>query len=206
MKYLLFVLSLLLFSSCAQLSSFQTGKTLGKGTNQITVTATGYGVTGEPGSIIEGDLAIFPFIEVMGQFGITDRLDLGLKLSTGGNAQGHAKFQFAGSLESKFAAALGGGLSYQWADEVRVYRAHVPLYLSYHPGEKDAIYATPRYIYQSVSDDSDAYFLGSSLGYSRQLSQNFTLFLEGNISKPFVENDMNETLLYQFGVGGGWRF
>lgn len=209
MKYLLFILSITLFSSCAQLSSFQTGKTLGKGNNMITVGAIGYGIKGEPGSVIEGDQAIFPHVEIMGQFGIAERLDLGVKLSSSANLQAYGKYQIAGNMKSKFAASLGGGFTYQFAgdDGTNIFRTHLPIYLSYHPGEKQAVYATPRFVYQFVSDDNNSYFLGSSLGFSNRFSENFTGFLEGSFYYPHTENVTTaNTFLYQVGIGAGWNF
>ncbi len=176
----------------------------------ITVGALGYGIKGEPGSVIEGDRAIFPHVELMSQFGVTERLDLGLKFSSSANLQAHGKYQFSGNLDSKFAAALGGGLSYQFTgvnEGITLLRTHLPVYLSYHLQEKQAIYATPRFVYQFVSDDDNSYFLGSSLGFSNRFSDNFTGFLEGSFYYPRTENVMSEnTFLYQFGIGAGWNF
>lgn len=200
-----------LIGSCAQLSSFQTGKTLGKGNKTFGGGLVAYGVSDPESQGGELGSPIWPHAVFSTQFGISNRFDLGLQVSTGYNAQLFGKYQIIGNLDSKFAASLGAGAAMQFntPDEKPIYRAHLPLYLSYHNSEKGAIYLTPRFVYQIVpqNEDNNSYFLGTSGGYAYKFSEVFTGFFEGSLYRPFTENEKRDFMgVYQFGFGGTWDF
>lgn len=202
--------TILLLQSCGSLSSLQTAKVIGKGEATIGAAAFAYGLT-ENASGSGGDLtgvSAFPHLEAAGRYGLSNSVDLGLKISSSGNFQLDGKVQFAGNLESKFAAAIGGGFEYQISDvsENFVYRAHLPLYISYHPTAKDGIYAVPRFIYQSVSDGDNSNFIGGGMGYARRFSEHWTGILEGNLFGVQTDNSNSDELLYQIGVAGIYHF
>ena len=200
-----------LIGSCAQLSSFQTGKTLGKGNKVFTGGLVGYGLYEPESQGGEIGSTMWPHAVFSTQIGLSNRFDLGLQVSTGYNAQIFGKYQFIGNLESKFAASLGAGgvMQFNTPDEKPIYRGHVPLYLSYHNSEKGAVYLTPRFIYQIVpgEDEDNSYFIGSSGGYAYKFSDVFTGFFEGSFYRPYTEDSKNDFMgLYQFGFGGTWAF
>ena len=211
MKKVLQFLLLLSIASCGQLSSFQTGRTLGTGNSSLGAGVLGYGVQDPDAS--GGDLGstLVPHAVIMYQRGLSNRFDLGLKISSGYNVQLHGKFQIIGDQESHFATSLGAGVIYQPTlgvnERVFVYRIHIPLYLSYHFDDQEAIYATPRYIHQFVQNDENSYFVGSSFGYQHRFSDRFAMSMEGSYYLPYtVGESLPRTYIYQFGVGGSWFF
>lgn len=198
---------LLFFASCGQLSSLQTGKVVGDGEITAGGAILGYGIQSEEYNGGEDlGVGVFPHVEAFGRYGVNDVVDLGIKFSTSSNILVDGKYQFIGDENSEFAAAGGGGFEFQTVngeDQGLVYRLHFPLYFSYHPNEKSAIYATPRYIYQVVKGDNNSYFGGFSGGYSHQISPKFSLVLEGSYYWPRTQNTPSDgTNLFQFGVAG----
>lgn len=192
-----------LLTSCGQLSSFQTGKTLGKDQATLGASVIGYGVTDPDANGGELGAGLFPYVELYGNYGVGEAVDLGVKLSTGGNLQLSGKYQFVGDQETAFAAAIGGGLELQASNfsENVVFRTHLPLYASYHPSMEDAIYVAPRWAYQVVTNDDNSHFLGGSLGYARQFSPKITGMLEGSYYFPSTQNTTTSNQVYQFGIG-----
>lgn len=198
------------FSNCAQLSSLQTGRTVGQNELEVGGGLIGYGIN-DPnagGGEIQG--GILPHLAVWGHYGLLDNVDAQVKISTGGNLSLAGKWQFIGDQESSFAMAIAPGIEGQInpsTDESGIFRTHLPLYLSIHPSDRFAAYATPKYIYQVVSDDANSHFLGSSLGVSYDFSDRVIGAVEGSYFKPFTEGKNNETAyLYQIGLGLKFRF
>jgi len=204
----LLIFAITALTSCAQLSSLQTAKVVGKGKATIVASAFAYGLEDKNAAGGEIGGGILPHIEVGGRYGLSNSFDLGLKLSGGGNALLDGKFQFSGNQESRFAAAIGGGFEWQFSNaENQIFRAHLPIYFSFHPNEKSGIYVVPRYAYQYVSDDDNSHFYGSGLGYQRQFSPKFSGMIEGSFFLPNTENNDNSgESLYLFGVGGVYHF
>ncbi|HHG86010.1 MAG TPA: hypothetical protein ENJ82_14780 [Bacteroidetes bacterium] len=198
------IIAITLLSGCGQLSTLQTAKTLEAGEITVGGAVFGYGVrTNNSGG---GNLGtgIFPHVEFMGRYGLGSAVDMGLKLSTGGNILMDGKYQFIGDKASTFAMAIGGGLELQGSNFSRnlIFRTHLPLYLSVHPSENDAIYAAPRFVWQYVSDNDNSYFLGGGLGYTHRFSDKLSILGEGSFYSPKTQNTNNDgTYLFQFGVG-----
>lgn len=193
-------------TSCAQLSSLQTAKVVGKGKATISGGAFGYAVQDENAAGGELGNVVLPHIEIGGRYGISNSFDMGLKISTGGNGLLDGKIQFAGDQESRFAVAIGGGFEWQFSDagfDTQVFRAHLPFYVSFHPNEKSGIYVVPRYVYQYVSDSDNSHFSGAGVGFKRQFSPKFSGLIEGSFFLPNTENNDNSgESLYLFGIGG----
>jgi len=211
MKYLICLsfLALCNFTSCGQLTSLQTAKTFEKGEGVFGAALSGYGINEDAFSGGETNTGVFPYLEVFGRYGLAPKLDMGIKISTAGNLLLDGKYQLIGNTDSRFAAAIGGGFEFQASNfnENIVYRLHLPLYFSYHPNEQSAIYVTPRYAFQSVSNDNNSYFLGMSGGYMHRLSDNFSGLIEGSLYSPQTQNTSNDgVLLYLFGIGGAFHF
>jgi hypothetical protein len=164
------VLSLaFLLSNCAALSGLQDGKTLGKGVTELNGSIN---VNSSPDfnklgdrdtSTFIGDIPslFLPYLEFGARYGVTDKVDITLRLNTFLNLGVGAKFQVAGNQESKVALALGaevgtfGLISGLW-------NVQVPVYFSLHPTEKFTWYLSPRYIYQFTSYSG----LGDGLSYT----------------------------------------
>lgn len=205
--YTLLLASLFLLSSCGQLSSLQTGRVLEKGETTIGGAILGYGVQGENAGGGEIGAALFPQAEILVRRGLSSNFDMGLKISTGGNVLLDGKYQFVGNGDSPFAVAIGTGFELQVAEENTVLRTHFPLYLSYHFKEKNAVYTTPRYVFQYVKEGNNSYFIGLGGGYYRRFSPEISGLLEGSFYIPKTQNSNNkEVNIFQFGVGMSYHF
>lgn len=101
----------------------------------------------------------FPFIEVSGRYGVTDKLDIGVRLNSNLNLGVSGKYQLVGDQESPFAMALGAEIA-TFGLFLGLWNVQVPVYLSVHPSERLAIYLTPRYTYQFST------FVGAKYGLS----------------------------------------
>lgn len=205
--YIFLGINLLGLSSCSQLGSLQTARTLEPEDIEFGGAIYGYGVADSSPS--GGDLGpgIFPYGEVYARYGLADNLDAGLKLSSSGSVLLDGKFQFLGGQTDPFAMAIGAGFEYQIPfpeQEATVYRIHLPLYLSYHFNEDNAIYATPRFTIQNVSDDDNDLFVGSAIGYERQLSSQINGVLEAGYYLPLSDNQ-DDINLYQIAIGIKYR-
>ncbi len=203
---LLFI-GLFFSSSCGQLTSLQTAKVVGKGQMTIGAAAMGYGVD-DSISGNEIGTGVFPHVEVFGRYGLSDNFDMGLKLSSAANLLLDGKFQFLGDGDSPFAMAIGAGLEYQFNgvdnNNEFVYRVHVPVYLSFHPSEEFAVYATPRYMVQFADDNYN--FPGGSFGFSYDFNSRLIGMLEGSLYKPFsADNNNDNTSLFLFGIACKYR-
>lgn len=157
-----------MLQSCASLVSFQDGRTVGQGNFEITASAS---VNRTPR--FEEDFEIdslnvpsifIPVIEVMGTYGVIDRLDVYLKLNTFFNVSVGTKFQFLQNTDA-MPIALAAGLEFGTFGLLpNLGNVQVPLYLSVHPSEKFTIYASPRYVYQFFGGAGGISYLGGNGG------------------------------------------
>lgn len=153
--------AVLLLSGCASMSTMQTARTTEKG-------EFGYDVGG---GYIKTDIALgtadtisfkAPFLEIGGRYGVTDKLDLGAKLTLIGTATADAKYQFLGDGESMLAGSAGFGLGYLSissgsgvnTSDSKIFDIMVPAYFSVHPTDWFSVYASPRYVFRINSYSS----------------------------------------------------
>ncbi len=190
---------LLSLNSCSQLSSFQTAETVGAGNLEIAGGVLAYGVNDEEGNGL--GTAVLPHVKTGIKYGLSEQLDIGAKISTGGNILLEGKYQLLGAslptAQRGLALAAGAGFEYQYANEETVLRYHIPFFASLRANEKTAFYATPRYVYQWVKEDNNAHFLGSSLGFMRSLNDNLRLSVQASYYVPFKA----EETIFQLGLG-----
>lgn len=196
------IVSCVFLSSCFQITSLQTAKTLEKNKTVVGFSAAAYGVTddffgGESG------LAVVPSVEVFARKGFAKKFDAGLKLSSSANILADGKLQLVGDLNSKFALATGLGFEYQYSNfENFVSRQSIPIYFSYHPNTNFAVYSASKFVHQFVSDGSDNLFIGENLGITKRINNRFSIIAEGSFflifDKPFK---YTEDFLYNGGLG-----
>lgn len=207
--FIIAVTQSILLTSCGSYSSMQTAKTVETGTGEIGLNLYyPYGVINAIAQVADEDKKNFtiPYIQATGKYGIMDRLDAGINLSTFGQIGLEAKYQFYGDQQSIFAAATGLGFNTFF---FYYYDFQIPLHLSVHPLENLGIYATPKYIGQFVS----AFGLAN------------TYFDYGGISGGFIYGDRVQFCvditaafplrkiysidvfpnLYNFGAGVKWK-
>jgi len=209
MKKYAFTLSVLfILSSCIQLSTFQTAKTVGDGNGEILVAFGGGGVTDS----FEGDNVGFGTFELGGRLGVGDKVDVGLKISHFASYLVDVKYQFVGDQHSKFAMATGPGIGfYGFGFGGTLFQATLPLHMSIHPSEKFAVYFTPRYSTQFAlgNDGGSLHYLGGSLGFEAGRNVRFGTDLSYmSLLNTASEDDIFEDFglgLFQFGFGVKFR-
>lgn len=198
------LLAIVLLGSCVSMSTMQTGRTVGEGNSELNIggsvvkleTIFDTDTTDLNGGLLEGDF----------RYGITDKLDAGLKISLLGTSGLYGKYQLVGDQESKFALSAGLSAGYlnittgEGDDEVSntTVDVAVPVFASVHPTEWLSIYAAPRYTLRFGGGTSNWY--GGTGGI--RLGNKFAVFAEYS----FVDSDSAVEPLSQITGGIGFRF
>jgi hypothetical protein len=96
--FLLFMVLTWLGTGCASFTGFSTGRTVGKGKVELEGSLS---LIETPDLIVNDTIEIIPTLriplfEVGGRYGITEKLDVGLKVNTSANFALDAKYQFVG--------------------------------------------------------------------------------------------------------------
>ncbi|MCB0667122.1 MAG: hypothetical protein KDC80_14935 [Saprospiraceae bacterium] len=202
-RHLLTLLSgMVILCGCAQLSSFQTGRTSGKGNGEAGLAISASGIT----DAFETDTRATFFVgEAYGRYGVGENFDIGLKLSTGLTGVFDFKYQFIGDKISPFAMSIGPGIGFQGAiAETALVQLHLPVHMSYHPNEKLAVYASPRYIAQVITGEGSANYLGSSIGF--ESGDNVRFGLEASYFRLLNDTEVDGLGVGLFQFGGGVKF
>jgi hypothetical protein len=200
----------LFLSNCASLTGFQDGRTIGQGNGEISASLN---VSQTPDftkwkdqfdTITKIPRYFVPNIEVGGRYGIAEKFDITLKLSTTLNVGIGGKFQVIGDRQSKAALSVGAEIG-TFGLISGLWNVQVPVYFSLHPSETFSWYVTPRYIrqfevYSGVSGGVD--YLGANTGllFGNKNKFGFDLgyynFSSGGISSGVL----------QIGIGGRFAF
>jgi hypothetical protein len=149
--WVVMITGLWLVSGCASMSCMQTAR----------VTEKGRFVGGFGGGAVSVGLGVMdssnkevifraPFAEIFARYGVTEKLDLGAKLTIIGTFLLDGKYQFQGNSESKFANSAGAGIGFMSisaGDYInKIKDIHFPYYFSFHPTNWLGIYTNPRYV------------------------------------------------------------
>lgn len=164
--YSVLALVVFLFSNCASLTSFESGRTSGKNGGIFTASLN---ASKTPDFFFENidstniPSFFFPNLEGSLKYGVLEKLDIGIKANTNLNLMIDAKYQIIGDQSSPAAVSLGLGVG-SFGFPSPLWNVQIPVYFSLHPTEKMAIYATPRYTYQFLVGDLDSKI--GHLGYT----------------------------------------
>lgn len=204
-------LSILLLglTGCASLTGYQDGRSLGEGNGEASVSLN---FSQSPAfTDIEDSVDVtyiprlaFPNLELGGRYGVSDRLDVLLKLNTNLNVGLGAKYQVAGDRMSRFAMALGAEVG-TFGLVVGLWNLQLPAYLSYHPSDNISLYASPRYIYQftTIGGLEGWNYLGGNAGVLIGKKHKFGIDL-GYYKVGTIDT---ETIgLFSLGIGGKFFF
>lgn len=201
-------LVVLMASSCVNLSSFQTAKPVGKDSGEISIAAGGL-IFSEP---IGSESLGIPYLEIGGRYGVGEKVDIGLKLSSVSFFTFDAKFQIVGDETSKFAMAPGPGFGYIGsAGGTSIFNATIPLHMSYHPSQTFAFYFTPRYstIFAAGGGGGSLNYLGGNIGFitGKKIEFGFDLAY-GNLLDDVVEDSdtFEDFGLHLWQIGFGIKF
>lgn len=144
-------------ASCASISGFQTGRTVGAESGEIMFSINGtqspdFDELDDADSVnVDNDFRIFaPNIELGGRYGISEKVDFGIRANTNLNILADVKVQVVGDQESPFALATGFGLGMFGfvSTSGGLFNFQIPVYASYHPADNVDLYVSPRYIGQ----------------------------------------------------------
>lgn len=204
---------ILLWSGCASLTGFQTGKTVGDEKGEIAMSLNFVSAPDfDPDDDEEADTGLvintLGLLELGGRYGVAEKVDVGLRINTALNFLADAKVQVVGNQESFFAMALGAGLGGFGfvSEEGMLLNFQIPLYLSIHPSDKFAIYAAPRYIGQfgTTFDESSGLlnYFGSNFGFEAGKRVKFGL----DIAYYGIWNEGEEINNALFQIGFGVKF
>lgn len=181
---------IIVYTNCASISGFQTGRTVGAEAGEIMFSINGTRTPDfdqldeESDSVnVNNDFSIFaPNIEIGGRYGINDKVDFGIKANTNLNIFADVKVQVVGDQESPFALATGFGLGMFGfvTTSGGLFNFQIPLYASYHPADNVDFYVAPRYIGQWGTT------FGESSGLINYFGANFG-FLTGRRTKFGVD-------------------
>lgn len=205
-KGIFYISLLFLINSCAQLSLFQDARTVGKDQGNIGVNLSAYGTNDSSDETL--GVAAAPFVQVYGSYGITEKLDIQLSLSSQGNALLAPKFQFAGDQQSRFAAAINPGIEFQSGGDNGsfILRSHLGLIASLHPSDNLSIFFEPRWITQ-FETDNNFQFPGASLGAKFAVGERASLAIGASLFGITGNDDVDaNSFLYQAGLGYTFRF
>ncbi len=214
MKQLLFLLLFgtiiaLVLPSCASLTGFQDGHTVGKDNGEFygsfnLSTSPNFNDWEDDTTVVNVPTLTFPSLEFGGRYGVAEKVDVTLRLNTNLNVGIGAKFQVVGDRESSFAMALGAEVG-SFGLVLGLLNVQIPVYMSVHPSESFSWYITPRYIRQFSTfagvENGLSYF-GGNTGLLFGKRNKFGLDL-GYYRLGGVDNSIG---LLQFGVGGRFAF
>ncbi len=201
MKNTLFLLLILLNFSCAPLLNLESGRTSGVGNQSIQVNVDAIYIP-ESKSDLPG---FFPIAELKYNYGIYSKLDVGVSVTSGLNAQFFTKYQFYGTEESKIAMAAGLKIGKQIVvtGESGPTRFYLPLYFSIHPNENFAFFVNPMYMKQVLKGDDSSDFFGITSGTIFYFNDN-ELSIGANYN--FIKTNTEGDNLLSFGLGYKFAF
>ena len=151
-------------SSCSSLTTFQTGRTIGKNQQGFQINASGYVLIDQDFN----DIFVLPYFEFNGSYGFTQRLEGRITASSSLSFLGSMKYQFIGDQNSPFALSLEPGLeitesNYGAGEPSFITRYHFPIHMSWHNLSNKALYFSPKYTLQNDGEDI-SHFPGFSTG------------------------------------------
>jgi len=199
----------ILGTSCASLTGFETGRTVGESNGEF---AFSINAAQTPDFDIDtfGSTPQFwaPNLEFGGKFGVSEKVDVGIRVNSNLNVLLDGKFQVVGDSESEFALAVGAGIGAfgLFIPNAGLYNFQIPVYASFHPKEKVSLYLSPRYIGQfgvgagETSDLASYYGANGGVLFGRKTKFGIDFGYYG-----LNANDVNNSL-FQVGIGMKFRF
>lgn len=205
MKNLALVFFYILLSGCYSLIGLEDGKTIGKSNIEVEMSYNRY----KSPNILYLDTIQEEKtgnIESLVKYGLTEKLDVGLRLSILGYAGLYAKYHLIGQNEALFNLAVGIDGNILIAPPLSLafdnYQITLPLYMSFHPKENITIYITPKYSYYSnySSKSRIVEFKGGNMGL--KFGKKVKVGLDFGIFQTILhENRKNNFTTYTFGIG-----
>jgi hypothetical protein len=145
--FLLF--AILGLASCLSTAGLQSGRSIGVRKGYLTPYISSGGLTLADKDDSEEYPTFLPSFGAQFGVGITDRLDLGMRIDLGFFASLQAKYQILGDQRSAWAVSIGAetGVNIATLFGVPFYYYTLPVFVSYHPTERFYVYGIPRYAF-----------------------------------------------------------
>jgi len=151
--YLLIITLSIALSSCLSTTNFETGKTMGRDVSRSDI-AFCYEYSQPPvkGSWLNSNEG--PFFMYSYSYGLLDKLDIGVGISTNTDIHFKTKFMLTNP-ESKFGVSLGAStFIVSNFEKVFFFHSNLSLYTSAHPTEDFTIYAYPQFLFFHLDEVS----------------------------------------------------
>ncbi len=182
-------LFLVLLSSCGQLTRFESGKTVGKNNIELSAQATCY---------VSSEADIFPIAQAGLEYGLLEKVDLGLSISNSLSAIINGKFQLVGNQNSTFALSINPALELQFDPLIGSYwKQHIYLPMSIDLDEKRTLLLEPRFIY-SIQELLQA--PGLSSGVEMKMDNGWKMVVGGSIFLTTPNSPSYQRSAFQFGL------
>lgn len=205
--------AVLSFNSCATLTGFNTGRTVGKDQGEVALSLNFANVpefqeSEEVNEVLKQ--IVIPLVELGGRYGVAENVDIGIRINTALNFLVDTKIQLVGGQDGPFALSTGVGLGAFGvvSGAGMLLNFQVPLYTSYHPSETFAIYLSPRYIGQFGTNFQESSgmlnYFGANTGFETGRKVRFGLDI-GYYSLWNQNEGLNSNIL-QLGIGMKFKF
>lgn len=194
-----------LSASCASITGFQTGKVVGKDNAEamFSVNASSTPDFAENNDCC--DIFFFPNVEASFRYGVSHRLDMGIRANTNMNIGVDARYQFLGDQTSR--VALAGGLNLgSFGIFSGLWNIQLPLYMSVHPNEKLDLYFNPRYTWQFSHTDvgNRIDYVGMNAGFL--YGSSVKIGVDAGLHNFKSDYHPNRRTILTFGIGGKMMF
>lgn len=201
----------LVLQSCFTFTTLSTGRTIGKGTHEIMPSLASYYVDGTSTTPVLPQLSY--------TYGLGKRLDVGANLSLAITGL-HAKYQVVGDQDSDFCLATGIQYNYfgvrqsatsgsSQDSRISLSNLAIPLYTSWHPTERFALYLTPKLIrlggQKSAQSNSPDVIWMTGVTPGLEFGGRARVIVEANIISPLTTTDNFSKTFATFAVGGKFR-
>lgn len=201
-----------LCQACYFSPALRTGRTLEEGQKQVGANISTFVV---PDDDITETVAV-PVPEAYFATGVTDNIDVMGKISLS-SVHFEGRYQFIGDKISPIAASAGLGMSVSFfalGENYMTLTPTIPLFLSYHPTDKFALYASPRYSVVAIQGaDTDGLPGVFSFAGGIEMGKEIVFNLEAGFQRFHYATWTGEgprgdgsALLPNFAVGFGYRF
>jgi hypothetical protein len=186
---------------CASMSTMQTARTTEKDEVGYSFGA-GIVKTELPTNEHDTIKLNLPFVEAAARYGVSDNLDIGIKLTIIGTLVIDTKYQFLGNKESVFAGSVGCGLGYlQLTSDgtgLRIFDFLFPFYFSFYPTPWLSVYCSPKSVlrlttyngdYGSGAEGSVWYGAtgGIRIGHRNGFLLEYSYYKNSSFYKPFLQ-------------------
>jgi hypothetical protein len=205
----LLVAVFLFLQSCASLTGFQDGKTLGDKNWEASASFSRGTTPDFTDDSSAGDIDEYANIELGARYGVSEKFDLGVKINSNLNFAIASKYQFYGDRHSKNAMSAGLEIG-TFTIIAPLFNVQLPLFYSHHFSDKFSWNISPRIVAQfnidNVRYNGGILYYGGNTGFSYGKKHKLVLDL-GVYNASVTEFDINKkSTIYTYGLGARFFF